>query len=90
MKFSSEPIDAAVFDGVLEAGMTTIAAISIVTLDFYNLFGNLVDLLGRTKADDIGDTGISLLLVVCHPESTTNRDIETFKFSVIAGDCNET
>ena len=41
----------------LEAGMTTIGAVSIVPLDFYNLFGNLVDLLGRTKADDISNTG---------------------------------
>ena len=57
MKFSSEPVDAAIFDGVLETSMTTIGAISIVTLDFYYLFGNLVDLLGCAEADDIGNTG---------------------------------
>ena len=53
VEFADQPVEAAVVDGVLEAGVAAVGAVAEVALDLDEVFDDAEELVGRAEADDI-------------------------------------
>src|SRR3546814_7920531 len=63
-KLRLEPVQTAMIDGVFQACMLALGAIAVVTLQVDYTFGDLNQLLGRHKADQAAQTGVSGFVAV--------------------------
>ena len=61
----------------------------MVALDLDDLLGDLFDLVPGAEADGVGDAGIGLDLVVCHPEAPSDGHVEAGQPALVVGDGNE-
>ena len=90
LDLGAEPDDAAVGDGVFEAGVFAIGAVAVVALDEHDFFGDVHDLVGGAEAEDVGEARVGLDLVVRHAEAAADGDVEAEEFFAgLIGDGDE-
>src|SRR3546814_16758 len=76
-KLRLEPVQTAMIDGVFQACMLALGAIAVVTLQGDYTFGDLNQLLGRHKADQAAQTGVSGFVAVGCTHAAAYGHIET-------------
>ena len=78
--FRAEPDDAAVLDGVFEAGVLAVGAVAVVALHEHDFLGDVHGLGDGAVTEEVGDTGEGFGLVVRHAEATADGDVEAGEF----------
>jgi hypothetical protein len=63
--------------------------VTVVSLDQHNLLCHILTLLHCAKTEDIGSSGVRLLVSMRNTHSTSSSDIESGEFTVLVHDCDE-
>mmetsp|Transcript_69389 Transcript_69389/g.144909 ORF Transcript_69389/g.144909 Transcript_69389/m.144909 type:complete len:445 (+) Transcript_69389:798-2132(+) len=82
------PSGSVVLGGVLDSGVLSVGSVTEVALSDHDGFGDVLGVLGLAEADDIGQPGVRLLVVVGEAQATTNSDVEALQ-PVVLDDRNE-
>ena len=83
VELCQNPIGSAIVDGVLEARMLAVGAITEVTLHEHDFFRHIDHLFGGAKSDDVRNPRISRIVAVRRSHATAHGDIESDQFSLL-------
>ncbi len=90
LDLAAEPVEAAILDGVFEAGVLALGAVAKIALDEDDLLGDVHGLAGRAKTEDIGEARVSGLVAVGLAHAAADGDVEAGEFTALGdGDVGE-
>ncbi len=76
LELRTEPVEPAIGDGVLEAGVLALAAIAEVALRRHDRLGNGEQAVRREEADEVREPGVGLRVAVRRAETAAHRQVE--------------
>lgn len=85
-----EDVNAHVVNGVLHAGVFAVLTVTVITLNQHDLLAGNVNLLLGDVTKDATSTRVGLLVIVSGTHTTTGKQVETNKVTILALDGNKT